>query len=105
MRRPKLQVALDQNTLPEALGIATKAAPALDVIEAGTILQLQTGAEAIRYFRQAFPDKIIVSDTKCADAGGTVAHNSKVAGADWMTVICCATIPTMQAAKKEINDL
>ncbi|WP_283617938.1 3-keto-L-gulonate-6-phosphate decarboxylase UlaD [Ligilactobacillus hohenheimensis] len=105
MRRPKLQVALDQNTLPEALGIATKAAPALDVIEAGTILQLQTGAEAIRCFRQAFPDKIIVSDTKCADAGGTVAHNSKVAGADWMTVICCATIPTMQAAKKEINDL
>lgn len=105
MRRPKLQVALDQNSLPEALGIATKAAPALDVIEAGTILQLQVGAEAVKCFRQAFPDKIIVSDTKCADAGGTVAHNSKVAGADWMTVICCATIPTMQAAKKEITDL
>lgn len=105
MRRPKLQVALDQNSLPEALGIATKASPALDVIEAGTILQLQVGAEAVKCFRQAFPDKIIVSDTKCADAGGTVAHNSKVAGADWMTVICCATIPTMQAAKKEITDL
>lgn len=105
MRRPKLQVALDQNDLPTALGIATKAAPALDVIEAGTILQLQVGDQAVRCFREAFPDKIIVSDTKCADAGGTVAHNSKAAGADWMTVICCATIPTMQAAKKEISDL
>lgn len=105
MRRPKLQVALDQNDLPTALGIATKAAPALDVIEAGTILQLQVGDQAVRCFREAFPDKIIVSDTKCADAGGTVAHNSKAAGADWMTVICCATIPTMQAVKKEISDL
>lgn len=105
MRRPKLQVALDQNNLPEALGIAVKAAPVLDVIEAGTILQLQVGDEAVRCFRKAFPDKIIVSDTKCADAGGTVAHNSKTAGADWMTVICCATIPTMKAAKKELSDL
>ena len=44
-----------------------------------------------------------MADTKCADAGGTVAKNNAVRGADWMTCICCATIPTMEAALKAIT--
>ncbi len=44
-----------------------------------------------------------MADTKCADAGGTVAKNNAVRGADWMTCICCATIPTMEAALKAIK--
>ena len=48
-----------------------------------------------------FPNKTIVADTKCADAGGTVARNVAQAGADFMTVICCATLPTMAAAQKK----
>lgn len=105
MKRPKLQVALDQNNLEDALRIAIQAGPELDVVEAGTILQLQEGNAAVKCLKAAFPNKIIVSDTKCADAGKTVARNSKNVGADWMTVICCATLPTMKAAKKELNDL
>lgn len=105
MARPNLQIALDQDSLEDALGIVQKAGPEVDVVEAGTILQLQEGVKAVRCLRQMFPDKIVVSDTKCADAGGTVAKHSKDAGADWMTMICCATIPTMQAAKKELSDL
>ena len=77
----------------------------MDIIEAGTVLCLAEGMEAIRCLRALFPDKIILADTKCADAGGTVAKNCREAGADWMTVICCATIPTMKAARKEIDDL
>ena len=52
-----------------------------------------------------FPEKIIVADTKCADAGGTVAKNNAVRGADWMTCICSATIPTMKAALKAIQEV
>ena len=52
-----------------------------------------------------FPNKTIVADTKCADAGGTVARNVAQAGADFMTVICCATLPTMAAAQKEVREL
>ncbi|ATO56324.1 3-keto-L-gulonate-6-phosphate decarboxylase [Loigolactobacillus coryniformis subsp. coryniformis] len=105
MNVPNLQIALDQNTLEDALGIVKQAGPAVDVVEAGTILQLQVGNVAIKCLRKMFPDKIVVSDTKCADAGGTVARNSREAGADWMTVICAATIPTMKSAKKELSDL
>lgn len=103
--RPLLQVALDNNDLAGALKSAKALGEVVDVIEAGTILCLQEGMEAVRCLRALFPDKIILADTKCADAGGTVAKNCKNAGATWMTVICSATIPTMKAALKEIDDL
>ena len=103
--KPLLQVALDNNTLSDALKSANSLGEVVDVIEAGTILCLQEGMEAVRCLRALFPDKIILADTKCADAGGTVAKNCKNAGANWMTVICSATIPTMKAALKEVDDL
>lgn len=103
--RPLLQVALDNNSLASALKTANSLGNVVDVIEAGTILCLQEGMEAVRCLRALFPEKIILADTKCADAGGTVARNCKDAGANWMTVICSATIPTMKAALKEIDDL
>lgn len=43
--------------------------------------------EAVRCLRALYPNKTILADTKCADAGGTVAKNCADAGADWMTVI------------------
>lgn len=103
--KPLLQVALDNNTLSDALKSVSLLGDVVDVIEAGTILCLQEGMEAVRCLRALYPEKIILADTKCADAGGTVAKNSKVAGANWMTVICSATIPTMKAALNEIDDL
>lgn len=105
MARPNLQIALDNSTLASAVESIREAGPVVDIVEVGTILCLQAGSEAIRVMRAMFPNKIIIADTKCADAGGTVAFNCKDAGADWMTVICAATIPTMQAAQKEIATL
>lgn len=105
MKRPKLQVALDQSDLPNALKDVAAVGSIVDIVEVGTILCLQAGEEAIRCIRALYPDKKIVADTKCADAGGTVAKNCHDAGADWMTVICCATIPTMKAAAKEVEEV
>lgn len=105
MAIPLLQVALDNTTLSSALKSAKAVGNEVDVIEAGTILCLAEGMEAVRCLRALYPDKIILADTKCADAGGTVAKMCADAGADWMTVICSATIPTMKAALKEIKEL
>lgn len=105
MNMPLLQVALDNNNLPDALKSALALGDDVDVIEAGTILCFQEGMGAVRCLRALFPDKTILADTKCADAGGTVAKNCYEAGANWMTVICSATIPTMKAAFKEVDDL
>ena len=105
MARPLLQIALDNNTLSDAIRSISQVGHEVDVIEAGTILCLAEGMEAVRCLRALYPAKTILADTKCADAGGTVAKNCADAGADWMTVICSATIPTMKAALKEVKDL
>lgn len=105
MSVPLLQIALDNTTLSGALKSAKAVGNEVDIIEAGTILCLAEGMEAVRCLRALYPDKIILADTKCADAGGTVAKMCADAGADWMTVICSATIPTMKAALKEVKEL
>lgn len=105
MSLPNLQIACDHSDLPTALADITKVGDVVDIIEAGTILMLQVGEDAVKCFRALYPDKKIVADTKCADAGGTVAKNCSEAGANWMTCICSATIPTMIAAAKEIEEI
>jgi len=105
LTKPNLQVALDNNTLESALEDVREVGSIVDIVEAGTILILQEGTKAVSSMRALFPDKTIIADTKCADAGGTVAKNMADAGADWMTCICAATIPTMKAANKEISEI
>ena len=102
MTRPNLQVALDHSDLPSAIKAIKTVGDSVDIIEVGTILILQAGDQAVRCISAMYPDKTIVADTECADAGGTVAENVQKAGADWTTVICCATIPTMKAAAEKI---
>ena len=104
MEIPNLQVALDHSDLKGAITAAVSVGHEVDIIEAGTVCLLQVGSELVEVLRNLFPDKIIVADTKCADAGGTVAKNNAVRGADWMTCICSATIPTMEAALKAIRN-
>ena len=94
-----------RDRLEDALRTIKEAGPIVDIVEVGTILCLAEGMQAVRAIKALYPDKVVVADTKCADAGGTVAKNCKDAGADWMTVICSATIPTMKAAAKEIDEL
>lgn len=105
MSKPNLQIALDSQSLSDALEAVREVGDVVDIIEVGTILCLQEGMQPVRAIRALYPEKLIVADTKCADAGKTVAANCSKAGADWMTVICSATIPTMQAALKEVKEL
>lgn len=102
---PKLQIACDHSDLPSALSDIKAVGEIVDVLEVGTVLLLQVGDEAVKCFRALYPNKEIVSDPKCADAGGTVAKNLKNAGADYMTCICSATVATMKAAAKEIEQI
>lgn len=105
MGKPNLQIALDSQSLSEALETVRDVGDIVDILEIGTVLCLQDGMEPVRAIRALYPEKTILADTKCADAGKTVAKNCKDAGADWMTVICCATIPTMKAASQAIDQL
>ena len=105
MSIPNLQVALDHSNIKDAIKDAVAVGQEVDIIEAGTVLMLEVGSEVVGVLRELFPNKTIVADTKCADAGGTVAKNCANRGADWMTCICSATIATMKAAAKEVKEI
>lgn len=92
---PKLQVALDNTSLKDALASIRDIGEHIDVIEVGTILHVAEGLEPVRCLRALYPEKIILADIKGADAGSLLAKQCYGAGATWMTVICCAEIPTM----------
>lgn len=94
--KPKLQIALDNTSLSDALEAIREIGDIIDVIEVGTILHVAEGLEPVRCLRALYPDKIILADIKGADAGSLLAKQCFGAGATWMTVICCAEIPTMK---------
>lgn len=103
MTKPMLQVALDTDDTATALNVARQVSDVVDVIEAGTLLVYQDGMDAVRNLRALVPDKILLADVKDADAGGHIGKVCKEAGADWMTCINAATLPTMINARKEIE--
>ena len=103
MTKPMLQVALDTDDTATALNVARQVSDVVDVIEAGTLLVYQDGMDAVRNLRALVSDKILLADVKDADAGGHIGKVCKEAGADWMTCINAATLPTMINAQKEIE--
>jgi 3-hexulose-6-phosphate synthase len=99
--RPLLQLALDCLELEAALAIAQRAAPHVDVIEAGTPLCKSEGIRAVRLLRALFPDKILLADLKSPDCGALEAGMAFAAGADWTTVAGTAPLATLRAATSE----
>ena len=97
---PKLQVALDNTSLEDAVESVKKYGHIIDIVEVGTILHVAEGAKATSVLRQMFPDKILLDDIKGADAGLVLADICFKAGADTMTAICCADVNTMISMKK-----
>lgn len=83
----KLQISFDLIDLEKAIAIGSEVAQYADIIEVGTILIYYHGIVAIRKFKEAFPDKVILADTKIVDRGKEIAELFAQAGADWITVM------------------
>jgi len=83
----KLQIAFDLTDLEKALAIAKEIAEYADIIEIGTLLIYKNGTLAIEKFREAFPKKHILADTKIIDRGKEATQLFSQAGADWITVM------------------
>ena len=95
---PLLQIAMDYISLPKALAMAVLVAPEVDIIEIGTPLCKAAGMEAVRAMREICPDKLILADVKTPDVGELEATMAFDAGADMMTVIGGAALPTVEQA-------
>lgn len=96
----KLQVAIDLLTTEEALALAAKVAPYVDIIELGTPLIKNMGSAVITAMKKAHPDKLVFADLKTADAGELEADIAFTAGADLVTVMGAAGDATIIGAVK-----
>jgi 3-hexulose-6-phosphate synthase len=96
----KLQVAIDLLTTEEALALAAKVAPYVDIIELGTPLIKNMGSAVITAMKNAHPNKLVFADLKTADAGELEADIAFTAGADLVTVMGAAGDATIIGAVK-----
>ncbi len=83
----KLQIALDDVMLDEALALLHQIEHVVDIIEIGTPFMMRYGMEAVRMLKQRFPGLLLLCDTKIMDAGAYEADLAYQAGADMVTVL------------------
>ncbi|SEM67767.1 3-hexulose-6-phosphate synthase [bacterium A37T11] len=100
----KLQVAIDLLTTEDAIALATKVAPYIDIIELGTPLIKSEGLKVITAMKKAFPDKLVFADFKTADAGELEADMAFKAGADYITILGATGDATISGAVKAAKE-
>ena len=83
----KLQIAFDCTDLDQAITIAKEVAQHADILEIGSVLIYKYGEQAIKRFRDEFPQKTLLADAKIADRGKEAVTIFAQAGADWITVM------------------
>jgi 3-hexulose-6-phosphate synthase len=83
----KLQIAFDITDLDKAIELAKKVEDQSDILEIGTLLIYKNGIKAIERFREEFPKKTLLADTKIIDRGKEAVATMASAGADWITVM------------------
>lgn len=96
----KLQIALDDITLYEALSLVEKVKDYIDIIEVGTPFVYEYGMQAVRIMKEHFSDKEILADMKIVDAGYYEAEEAMKAGADYVTVLGVADNLTIKGCKE-----
>ncbi|MFX0037306.1 MAG: orotidine 5'-phosphate decarboxylase / HUMPS family protein [Candidatus Hermodarchaeota archaeon] len=101
---PMLQVALDFESIEEALSVAKKVAPFVDILEAGTPLIKSKGIHVIRSLKKAHPNKLICADLKTADAGYLEVKMAAQAKADIVTILADAYNVTIEEALHAAHD-
>lgn len=97
---PRLQVAMDCENLDDALAMAERVAPYVDIMEAGTPLVKAEGIGAVKALKKAHSTKLVCADLKTADAGYLEVRMAAQAQADIITVLADAYNETLVAALK-----
>lgn len=96
----KLQIALDDVTLEQALQLVEEVKEYIDIIEIGTPFVYEYGMHAVRVMKERFPEKEVLADMKIMDAGYYEAEEALKAGADYVTVLGVTDNLTIQGCKE-----
>ncbi|MFX1430795.1 MAG: orotidine 5'-phosphate decarboxylase / HUMPS family protein [Promethearchaeota archaeon] len=101
---PRLQVALDVESIDDALALSKEVAPFVDILEAGTPLIKSEGVRAIQALKDAHPDKLVCADLKTADAGYLEVKMAAKAKANIITILADAYDDTIQESLRAAYD-
>ncbi|WP_097497842.1 3-hexulose-6-phosphate synthase [Escherichia coli] len=93
----KLQLALDELTLPEALVFIDKVVDDVDIIEVGTPFLIREGVKAIKAIKEKYTHKEVLADAKIMDGGHFESQMLFDAGADYVTVLGVTDVLTIQS--------
>ena len=97
MHKPVLQVALDFVDTARALSLAEEAyAGGARWLEIGTPLIKSEGLNAVRIFRERFPEATLIADMKTMDAGRIEVETAGKAGAHIVCVLGAASDSTIR---------
>ena len=83
----KLQFAVDDLKLADALQLIDHIQDSIDIVEVGTPFMMDYGMDAVRTMKQQFPQLEVLCDGKIMDAGEYEAELMYKAGADYVTVL------------------
>lgn len=104
--KKNLQVALDFISIEDAMKVAKMAIEGgVDIIEVGTPLVKSEGIRGMRQLRDIARDKILLADTKTADAGDVEVEIAKLGNADIMTVLGIMSDSTIKSAVNRAKEL
>ena len=76
----KLQLALDDITLEDAVKLVGEVQDDIDIVEIGTPMVIEYGMEAVRVMKEKYPHLEILADLKIMDAGYYEAKEALEAG-------------------------
>lgn len=100
----KLQLALDDITLEDALFLLEKIQPYIDIIEIGTPFMMKYGMYAVQFFKENFPKLELLCDGKIMDAGYYESMLTYQAGADYSTVLAVTDDQTIRDIVKAAKE-
>ncbi|QIW23072.1 3-hexulose-6-phosphate synthase [Sulfolobus sp. S-194] len=105
LKSKNLQVALDFIDLKNAEEIAKQSIEAgADILEVGTPLVKSYGIQGIRRIREIAKERIVLADTKTADAGDVEAEIVHLGEGNIMTVLGIMDDATIESAVKKAHE-
>lgn len=100
----KMQLALDDMSLMDAVRLCQEVSELIDIVEIGTPLLLLEGMRSVSVIRGALPRHEILADTKIVDAGASEAAMAFDAGADYCTVLGVSDDRTILSTLEVANE-
>lgn len=101
--KPLLQIALDYVEGDDVLRVARLVQNYVDILDVGTLLLKKEGVRVVETLKHAFPDKLVLADTKTIDLGQQEARMVFGVGADMMSVCAAASDATIELAIREAH--